>query len=64
MLKDHIGELTAPDGISYSIVTQPDRSCFIRAASGTQTFIIGLFANEAIARAWIGVLDAVNQVGI
>jgi hypothetical protein len=60
MLNDHTGELAAPEGISYSIIPQDDRGCFIRAVSGTQTFVIGLFANEAMARAWIGLLDVVT----
>jgi hypothetical protein len=63
MLKDDIEELAAPDGISYAIVTRGDRGCFIRAVSGTQTFVIGLFASEAMARAWIGLSDVANHVG-
>ena len=57
-------EAHAPDVKSrFSVVTRADGSCFIRAVGfHAQTVVIGLFADELLARAWLGVLQSTDQI--
>jgi hypothetical protein len=46
---------------SYAVVVQPDGSCFVRAYGfHARTVIIGVFANEILARAWTGLVNTID----
>jgi hypothetical protein len=47
----------------FSIVSERDGTCFLRfCGRGGETVIVGLFANELVARAWAELLDLSTRI--
>jgi hypothetical protein len=46
---------------SYAVVVRPDGTCFVRACGfRARTVVIGIFANEIMARAWTGLTNTID----
>ena len=58
-------EPSAPEvGSCYSVVVRADGTCFIKAVGHARAMIIiGLFANEVVAKAWMEFAQTTSQLG-
>ena len=65
MLVGERPEPSAPEvESSYSVVVQADGTCFIKAVGHARAMIIiGLFANEVVAQAWMELARTTSQLG-